>query len=212
MERQVSIVRDHVVAGRAFDSITELDGAFAAWLPIRRGQVHRTHGQVIGVRAEQDRAALSPLPDQPYLVVEKHLRRVGKDCLISFEASCYSVPARSIRPGQRVQLQIHPDPADGDRVSIHALAVDGGGWLATHPRATRRGEWVIDPAHWSGLPDGHTRATSTEPVPTDHPSGPARLEPLSALLTRRHADLTVAARPLTDYAAAGNAAHLKENH
>jgi hypothetical protein len=26
------------------------------------------------------------------------------------------------------------------------------------------------------------------------------LEPLSALLTRRHADLTVAARPLTDYA------------
>jgi hypothetical protein len=147
----------------------------------------------------------------------KHLRRVGKDCLISFEASCYSVPARSIRPGQRVQLQIHPDPADGDRVSIHALAVDGGGWLATHPRATRRGEWVIDPAHWSGLPDGHTRATTTEPVPTVHPSRPRRLEPLSALLTRRHADLTVAARPLTDYArltnyAAGDAAHLKENH
>ena len=110
VERQVKIVRDHVLAGRSFDSIAELDGAFASWLPIRRGQVHRTHGQVIAVRAEADRAALQPLPEQPYLVAEKHLRRVGKDCLVSFEASCYSVPARQIRPGQRVQLQVHPDP------------------------------------------------------------------------------------------------------
>jgi hypothetical protein len=62
VERQVSIVRDHVIAGRSFDSIAELDGAFHTWLPIRRSQVHRTHGQIIAVRAEQDRAALAPLP------------------------------------------------------------------------------------------------------------------------------------------------------
>jgi transposase len=209
VERQVSIVRDHVVAGCTFDSVADLDGAFAAWLPIRRSQVHRTHGQVIAVRAETDRAALSPLPDQPYLVVEKHLRRVGKDCLVSFEASCYSVPARHVRPGQRVVVQIHPDPA-GDRVHLAALDVDGGGWLATHPRATRRGEWVVDQTHWDGLPDGHTRATTTKtPMPA---ARPAATEPLSALLTRRHADVIVAARPLTDYThIAGDTAHLKEN-
>jgi len=34
--------------------------------------------------------------------------------------------------------------------------------------------------------------------------GSAPLEPLSALLVRRHADLTVAARPLTDYADLAN--------
>ena len=96
VERQVNIVRGHVLAGRGFDSIAELDGAFASWLPIRRRQIHRTHGQVIAVRAEADRAGLAPLPEQPYLVAEKHLRRVGKDCLISFEASCYSVPARLV--------------------------------------------------------------------------------------------------------------------
>ena len=207
VERQVNIVRNHVIAGRSFDSIRELDGAFDAWLPIRRSQVHRTHGQVIAVRAQADRAALRGLPDQPYLVAEKHLRRVGKDCLISFEASCYSVPARLVRPGQRVQLQIHPDP-DGDRVSIHALGVDGGGWLATHPRATRRGTWMIDQAHWDGLPDGHTRATTTQTPPPVLSIGSAALEPLSALLVRRHADLSVAARPLTDYA---NLANPKEN-
>ena len=200
VERQVNIVRDHVIAGRSFDSIAELDGAFGAWLPIRRGQVHRTHGEVIAVRADADRAALLPLPDQPYLVTEKHLRRVGKDCLVWFEASLYSVPARQVRPGQRVQLQIHPDPA-GDRIHIFALGVDGGGWLATHPRATRRGSWVVDPAHWDGLPDGRTRATTVEtarPGRVAAATEPAT-EPLTVLLTRRHADLSVAARPLADY-------------
>jgi transposase len=201
VERQVSIVRDHVIAGRRFDSIADLDGAFAAWLPIRRGQVHRTHGQVIAVRAEQDRAALRSLPDQPYLVTEKHLRRVGRDCLISFEASHYSVPARHIRPGQQVQVQVLPDPAHGDQILIHALAVDGGGWLASHPKAARRGAWQVDPDHWAGLPDGHTRATVVEPVGRSLFGSPAAsaVEPLAALLHRRHADTPVAARPLTDY-------------
>jgi hypothetical protein len=39
-----------------------------------------------------DRAALGPLPERPYVVCDRHIRRVGKDCLVSFEASYYSVP------------------------------------------------------------------------------------------------------------------------
>jgi transposase len=201
VERQVNINRDHVIAGRSFDSIAELDGAFEAWLPIRRAQVHRTHGQVIAARAEADRAALLPLPALPYLVTDKHLRRVGKDCLVSFEASFYSVPARQVRAGQRVQLQV-----DGEVVTIRAVGADGAGWLATHPRARERGCWVVDPAHWDGLPDGHTRAVVLETRPAAVPPLPGAaatagegLEPLSSLLARRHADIAVAARPLTDY-------------
>jgi hypothetical protein len=67
---------------------------------------------------------------------------------------------------------------------------------------------VIDQAHWDGLPDGHTRATTTETPPPATSIGSAPLEPLSALLVRRHAYLRVAARPLTDYA---NLANPKEN-
>lgn len=119
VERQVNIVRDHVVTGRRFDSVAELDGAFTAWLPIRRALVHRTHGQVISERARVDRAALGPLPDQPYVVAAQHLRRVGKDALISFEASQYSVPAGRVRPGQRVAVRV-----SADTVTIHALTVD----------------------------------------------------------------------------------------
>ncbi len=49
----------------------------AAFLLSRR-PVHRTHGQVIGVRAEPDRAALQPLPPTGYQVVDRHLRRGGR--------------------------------------------------------------------------------------------------------------------------------------
>ena len=204
VERQVNIVRDHVVAGRRFDSLAELDGAFGDWLPIRRSQVHRTHGEVIAVRGATDRAALQPLPAQPYLVADSHLRRVGKDCLVSFEASLYSVPARRVRPGQRVQLRVV-----GDTVTIASLVPgpDGRSWLATHPRATSRGTWRVDPVHWDGLPDGHTRATRIEPPPLNLPvAAAAELQPLAGLLARRHADLPVARRPLADYARAASTA------
>ena len=108
MERQVEIVRNHVLVGREFASLAELDAAFAAWLPTRRAQVHRTHGEVIAVRAERDRAALRPLPERPYIVCDRHTRRVGKDALVSFAASHYSVPWRKVRPGSRVELRVTP--------------------------------------------------------------------------------------------------------
>jgi transposase len=147
VERQVEIVRSHVLAGRSFASLGELDAAFAAWLPVRRAQVHRTHGEVIAVRAERDRAALHPLPAQPYVVCERHTRRVGKDALVSFEASHYSVPWQRVRPGGRVELRVTPA-----EVAIWSLGRQQE-LLAIHPRATGRGSWVVDERHWDGLPD-----------------------------------------------------------
>ena len=108
VERQVEVVRSHVLEGRTFDSLAAMDAAFAAWLPTRRAQVHRTHGEVIAVRAERDRAALGRLPEQPYVVCDRHIRRVGKDALVSFGASHYSVPWRQVRPGGRVELRVTP--------------------------------------------------------------------------------------------------------
>src|SRR5260370_36078222 len=99
VERQVTIVRDHVLAGRSFASADELDTAFLAWVPVRRAITHRTHGEVIGVRARRDHAALGPVPARPYVVAARHLRHVGKGCLVAFEADRHSVPpARGFPP------------------------------------------------------------------------------------------------------------------
>jgi transposase len=197
VERQVNIVRDHVLAGRSFDSLAEMDAAFAAWLPIRRSQVHRTHGEVISVRAKRDRAALVPLPAIPYLVTDRHLRRVGKDCLVSFDASLYSVPAAKIRPGQRVEVR-----AGREEITIHQTG--GGALLAAHPRARQRGTWMVDQRHWDGLPDGHTRSTIVEgagdPAATSTGAGQAEPNPLQALLARSSAAaIPVARRSLDVY-------------
>ena len=202
VERQVKIVRDHVVAGRAFAALADMDGAFLAWLAVRRAQTHRTHGEVIGVRAEADRAALHPLPPVPYLVTDRHLRRVGKDCLISFAGSLYSVPATRVRARQVVEVR-----AGVDTIAIHAQpadAVDGVTLLAVHPRATGPGQWMVHPAHWDGLPDGHTRAVIVDPPATAPTPGrrPAAADPgpLAALLSANPAAATaVAARPLAFY-------------
>jgi transposase len=153
VERQVELVRSHVVCGRVFASLAEMDAAFAAWLPTRRSQVHRTHGEVISVRADRDRAALGPLPERPYVVCERHTRRVGKDALVSFQASHYSVPWRKVRPGGRVELRVTPA-----EVAIWSLGREPA-LLATHPRAAGRGAWMVDQTHWDGLPN------RTKPLP-----------------------------------------------
>jgi len=198
VERQVEIVRTHVLNGREFDSLAAMDAAFLAWLPVRRAQVHRTHGEVIAVRAERDRAALSPLPEQPYVVCERHTRRVAKDCLISFQASCYSVPWRQVRPGVRVELRVTPA-----EVAIWSLGRQPQ-LLATHPRAAYRGTWQVDQTHWDGLPGSDaplpacTGDCELAPAPASEP-GQLTLGELAGWAQTPAARVPVARRTLATY-------------
>ncbi|MFG3656828.1 IS21 family transposase [Streptomyces sp. NPDC047706] len=199
VERQVLIVRDHVLAGRSFSSLDDLDGAFMAWVPGRRAVTHRTHGEVIGVRAQRDHAALRPLPAKPYLVADRYLRHVGKDCLVAFDANLYSVPAQRVRHRQYVEVR-----ATAATVAVHATVPDAAGvtLLAVHPRAIGRGARVVDPAHWQALPDGHTRATTTgEELNAAPPTcrRPDEVGGLTSLLRARAAQIQVVTRPLSFY-------------
>jgi transposase len=174
VERQVDIVREHVVAGRSFDSIDELDHAFVAWSALRRRQVHRTHGEVIAVRAERDHAALRPLPATPYVVADRHLRRVGKDCLVSFAASLYSTPARRVSAGQVVDVRVSPAT-----VAIHALTA-----AAQEPRC-----WRCIPAPPSGAAGSLIRGTGTG-CPTGPPGPPPTASPTRPTRCLRHHSLS----------------------
>ena len=150
VERQVLIAREHVLAGREFTSLVELDEAFSRWVPIRRGQVHRTHGEVIGVRAARDHAALRPTPKRPLLVSESHLRRVGRDSMISFDGSSYSVAARAsdrrvTKAGQRVEVRL-----EATELVIRRLPAESPTGsaleLGRHRRAATQGQRIVDPA------------------------------------------------------------------
>ncbi|WP_432758537.1 IS21 family transposase [Streptomyces virginiae] len=154
VERQVLIVRDHVLAERAFSSIEEMNAAFTAWVPLRQAKVHGTHGEVIGLRAVRDQVALRPLSQTPYVVTQRHLRYVGKDCLVAFDANLYSVPARRVRPRQLVEVR-----ATKSQIMLHSTVPGHTGetLLATHSRALGRGARVVDEKHWDGLPTGSGR-------------------------------------------------------
>jgi transposase len=200
VERQVEVVRSHVLDGRSFGSLAAMDAAVAGWLPVRRAQVHRTHGEVIALRAERDRAALGRLPERPYLVVERHTRRVGKDALISFGASHYSVPWRQVRPGSRVELRITPA-----EVAIWSLGRHPR-LLAVHARAIGRGAWVVDQAHWDGLPNRADAqplppcAADCELTPPPEPEpGQLKLPGISGWVQAPAARIQVARRRLAVY-------------
>ncbi|MGW7368114.1 Mu transposase domain-containing protein [Streptomyces sp. NPDC054841] len=199
VERQILIVRDHVLSGRAFSSVEEMDAAFTAWVPQRRAQIHKTHREVIGERAARDHAALKPLPPTPYLVAERHLRPVGKDCLVAFGGNLYSVPARRVRPRQLVEIR-----ATKSQVILHSTVSDAGGetLLAMHPPAVGRGVRVVEETHWDGLPTGKGRRTTTGDVPPRPRTQPWGEEtgPLQALLNRAAATrVEVGRRPLSVY-------------
>ncbi|MFC8536673.1 hypothetical protein ACFUJY_22395 [Streptomyces sp. NPDC057249] len=59
----------------------------------------------------RDHVALGPLPQTPYVVTQRHLRPVGKDCLVAFDATFYSVPARKVRPPSAGRSQGHEVPS-----------------------------------------------------------------------------------------------------
>ena len=158
------------------------------------------------MRAHRDHAALGPVPARPYVVADRHLRQVGKDCLVAFEANLYSVPAARVFHRQLVEVR-----ASAATISLHATVPDAHGvtLLAVHPRAVGRGARVVDPGHWKALPDGHTRATTTSgeifTAGGGHGGDQAgrRGEPAGALrflLARADAaQVTVGHRPLSVY-------------
>lgn len=84
---------------------------------------------------------LRPLPETPYVVAQRHLRHVGKDCLVAFDANLYSVPARKVRPRQLVEIR-----ATKSQVTLLSTVpgADGQTLLAVHPRAVGRA-----PASWT---------------------------------------------------------------
>jgi hypothetical protein len=116
--------------------------------------VHRTHGEVIAVRAERDRAALRALPEQPYVVCDRHTRRVGKDALVSFQASHYSVPWRQVRPGGRVELRVTPPRSQSGRWALASSC-----WPPTPAPSGVAAGW------WTRLTG---RAWRTAPMPRRH--------------------------------------------
>ncbi|WP_143200490.1 hypothetical protein [Kitasatospora sp. CB01950] len=176
VERQVAVVRDHVLACRAFSSVEEL-GA--------RPRPGCRCG-VVGRRAVRDRMALRPLrraPSSPGDTCGMSARTAWNAlvALVALDTGLCSVPARRVRARRPVGVRVATS-----QVVLHAAVPDAsGGTLPAHrPGAVGRGVRIIDERHRDGLPEGGARRVTTGdalPRPRQEPSPGEEAGPLRAL-------------------------------
>jgi transposase len=137
---------------RRFYSLSELNEAIQELLvrlneerPIRRLGVTRRE-----LLEELDRPMLKPLPVEPYVFAEWHLRRVGIDYHVDVERHYYSVPHRFAKDAVEVRLTARTVEvfAKGERIAAH-LRSSGNGKHTTvrdhMPSSHRRyADWTIE--------------------------------------------------------------------
>jgi len=140
VESDIDYVRGRLLLAHSFRSYEEGNRRWKEWNEeVARPRVHGTHGEVVSVRAERDRAALLPLPPEPYLVVGRTQRTVARDGFFSFEGRRYAIPAKLAKPGERVELVL-----GAGEMEIYSLGT--GVRLARYERG-RPSRVVPDPAH-----------------------------------------------------------------
>ena len=133
VERTVQFVRDNFMVGIRYNSLADLNGQALAWCNKVNGKTHATTNEVPFERLKAEK--LNPLTRE-YIIDRVNLRRIQKDCLISYGASQYSVPAEYVGKDMAVVAMEH----------MLAVYYDGK-QIAVHRISGRKKEMVIQPRH-----------------------------------------------------------------
>lgn len=136
-ERTVQFVRDNFMIGIKYNSLADLNGQAPAWCNKVNGKVHATTNELPFERLEKER--LSPLKRE-YIIDKINLRRIQKDCLISYAGNQYSVPAEYV----------------GKDVAVVALgnmlaAFYEGKQIALHRISFQKKDMLVNPQHYRRL-------------------------------------------------------------
>jgi len=134
VERTVKFVRDNFMTGIKYNSLDNLNGQALAWCNKVNGKVHGTTNEIPFERLKKE--GLNAL-SREYIIDKINLRRVQKDCLISYAGNQYSVPAEYV----------------GKDVAVVALdnvlaAYHEGKQIATHRISYIKKDMVVNPAHY----------------------------------------------------------------
>ena len=137
VERTVSFVRDNFMVGIKYNSLDDLNGQAVGWCNKVNGNIHATTGEIPFERLKKE--GLSPL-SREYIIDKINLRRVQKDCLISYAGNQYSVPAEYV----------------GKDVAVVALdnmlaAYHEGKQIALHRLSYQKKDMVVNANHYRRL-------------------------------------------------------------
>ena len=137
VERTVQYVRDNFMVGIKYHSLNDLNGQALAWCNKVNAKVHATTNEVPFARLKREK--LNPLKRE-YIIDRINLRRVQKDCLISYAGNHYSVPSEYA----------------GKDVAVVALdnmlvAYYGGKQIALHRISYQKKDMVVNARHYRRL-------------------------------------------------------------
>ena len=137
VERTVQYVRDNFMVGIKYRSLNDLNGQALAWCNKINAKVHATTNEIPFERLKREK--LNPLKRE-YIIDRINLRRVQKDCLISYAGNHYSVPSEYA----------------GKDVAVVALdnmlaAYYGGKQIALHRISYQKKDMVVNAHHYRRL-------------------------------------------------------------
>jgi len=121
VERTVQFVRDNFMVGIRYNSLDDLNGQAIAWCNKVNGKIHSTTGEIPFERLRKEN--LNPLKRE-YIMDRINLRRVYKDCLISYAGNQYSVPAEYVGQAAPVAALDNMLAAyhEGRQIAIHRIS------------------------------------------------------------------------------------------
>ena len=137
IERTVRYVRENFMVGIQYSSLDDLNGQALAWCNKVNAKEHGTTGDIPFERMKKER--LSPLVRE-YVIDKINLRRVQKDCLISYSGNQYSVPAEYA--GRDVAVL-----ALGNTLAVY----HEGKQVAVHRISYQKKDMVVNPIHYRRL-------------------------------------------------------------
>ena len=125
VESDVPYVRERLLRAHAFASYEHANRAWQSWNEdIARRRVHGTHGEVVAVRAERDRAALGPLP-RDARTWSSSARRASSRATGCSASRAAATPSRTRGPASASSSSSAPRrsrstrPLDGRRLARH---------------------------------------------------------------------------------------------
>jgi transposase len=134
VERTVSYVRDNFMTGIKFDNLDDLNRQAMEWNIKVNSKVHATTNEIPSQRLLKER--LSPIVRE-YIIDNINLRKVAKDCLISYSGNKYSVPAEYV--GKHVTVVV---------LDNLLAAYYSGKQIALHKLSCHRKDMVVNEKHY----------------------------------------------------------------
>jgi len=135
VERPMDYIRERFWRGYVYWTREKANKDALNWLnTVAMERIHGTTKQKVSERFAAERKYLGSIPQRPYDTAEKYIRKVQKDCLISFGANLYGIPHKCV--GKKVVVKAQNGIMRAyydDELLVTYRLVTGKGQMIVHP-------------------------------------------------------------------------------